>query len=388
MRFLILNAHYNEFLRWFYGEYPNLEQQPYVEQLRALDNSLSGLADFYPVNLRRLGHEAWNVWVNNEFAQKAWGKEHGVRTGRSREWRFRLRRGLVPWVSRIQVSAWFYNVLAAQIDYHKPDVLLNMETGLISTAFLRGVKGRSLLIGWANPGILTYQYYLIPYRQQLRQDWSIYDFLLAPQEGMVDHFNGLGIRTELLRHAFEPRILSTMRRCPEKTTSVSFVGLLNGGGYKKRRELLEILCARMTDDISVWASSCDGIPPESAIRRRHRGHAWGQDLYQITANSKIALNCHSELEEQFAGNKRLFDATGLGTLLITDRSKNLHKIFEPGKEVATYGDVSECLELVRYYLDHDEEREAVARAGQRRTLEQHTYYQRMQELVDITQKYL
>jgi spore maturation protein CgeB len=37
---------------------------------------------------------------------------------------------------------------------------------------------------------------------------------------------------------------------------------------------------------------------------------------------------------------------------------------------------------------HDEEREEIARAGQRRTLTEHTYYHRMQELVDIVQRYL
>ena len=48
----------------------------------------------------------------------------------------------------------------------------------------------------------------------------------------------------------------------------------------------------------------------------------------------------------------------------------------------------ECVELIRYYLDHDKEREAIARAGQKRTLTEHTYYQRMQELADLVSKYL
>lgn len=39
-------------------------------------------------------------------------------------------------------------------------------------------------------------------------------------------------------------------------------------------------------------------------------------------------------------------------------------------------------------LEHDKEREATARAGQQRTLREHTYYHRMQELVDIVCKYL
>jgi len=67
---------------------------------------------------------------------------------------------------------------------------------------------------------------------------------------------------------------------------------------------------------------------------------------------------------------------------------NLHEIFEPGKEVIAYRTPEECAELIQYYLEHEAERGAIARAGQERTLREHTYYQRMQELVEIVRKYL
>ena len=85
---------------------------------------------------------------------------------------------------------------------------------------------------------------------------------------------------------------------------------------------------------------------------------------------------------------RLYETTGVGTLLITDYKDNLHTLFEPGKEVVAYSSAEECVERIQYYLKHDDEREAIARAGQQRTLREHTYYQRMQELVDIVRKYL
>jgi spore maturation protein CgeB len=83
----------------------------------------------------------------------------------------------------------------------------------------------------------------------------------------------------------------------------------------------------------------------------------------------------------------LFEATGVGTLLVTDWKKNLHEMFEPGKEVVSYRTPEECAEMIQYYLEHNEERVAIARAGQQRTLRDHTYSKRMPELVDIIQKY-
>ena len=110
-------------------------------------------------------------------------------------------------------------------------------------------------------------------------------------------------------------------------------------------------------------------------------------MYKVLYNSKITVNCHGDLAV-YAANMRLFEATGVGTLLVTDWKENLHEMFEPGKEVVAYRTPEECAELIRYYLEHDDEREAIACAGQQRTLREHTYYQRMEELVDIVRKYL
>jgi spore maturation protein CgeB len=80
---------------------------------------------------------------------------------------------------------------------------------------------------------------------------------------------------------------------------------------------------------------------------------------------------------------RLYEATGVGTLLLTDEAKNLGELFEPGREVVTYADADDLAEKVRHYLAHEDERSAVARAGQERTLREHTYAERMRELVAI-----
>jgi spore maturation protein CgeB len=85
---------------------------------------------------------------------------------------------------------------------------------------------------------------------------------------------------------------------------------------------------------------------------------------------------------------RLFEATGVGTLLITDSKANLEEVFEPGKEVVAYRTPQECVRLARYYLEHEDERKAIARAGQERTLREHTYHHRVRELVETVGRYL
>ena len=111
-------------------------------------------------------------------------------------------------------------------------------------------------------------------------------------------------------------------------------------------------------------------------------------MYQILQSSKMTLNHHISVAGSFANNFRLYEATGVGTLLITDLRENLREMFEPDREVVVYRNPEECAEVIRYYLDHDEAREAIACAGQQRTLREHNYYNRMRELVDIVRKYL
>jgi len=118
------------------------------------------------------------------------------------------------------------------------------------------------------------------------------------------------------------------------------------------------------------------------------GTAWGIEMYQILQASKMTLNHHIGIAESYANNMRLYEATGVGTLLITDWKVNLHEVFEPGREVVAYRSPEECAEMIEYFLDHEKERQELAHAGQQRTLREHTYFCRMQELAGIVRKYL
>ena len=82
---------------------------------------------------------------------------------------------------------------------------------------------------------------------------------------------------------------------------------------------------------------------------------------------------------------RLYEATGVGTCLLTDWKPNLHELFEPDKEVVAYQSPEECVEKIKWLLEHPEERERIAQAGQARTLQKHTFAQRAIQLNEIIQ---
>jgi len=393
MRFLILSADYLEFLRWLYSEHPGLEKQPYEEQMQARNESLFGVADFYSSNLRKLGHEAWDIYTNNEFIQKAWAREHGIRFVEvipaeqaarmvlRRPWRMLaktpLRRCLEHPVRSALYSlgkgTWFYDILAAQIKHYKPDVLLNKDIVGISTRFLQEIKPRVKLLVGAHGSVLSE-----------KLDLRCYDLITSLIPDSVTEFRQLGVHSELHRLAFEPRILSYLKD-QKKTIDISFVGSLYDV-HSGRMHFLEVLATRF-GQMQIWGPGVSHLSKNSPIRKRYAGQAWGLKMYQVICKSVMTLNTHGD-KVAYAANMRLFETTGVGTLLITDWKENLHEMFEPGKEVVAYRTPEECAELIQYYLEHNDEREAIARAGQERTLREHTYYRRMQELAASVSKYL
>jgi spore maturation protein CgeB len=391
MRFLIVNTDYGGFLRQLYGQHSTLETAPYEDQMRARTESLFGVADFYSRNLRRLGHEAWDVYANNESMQRAWAREHGLsaKEARPREratYQILKRargaaantplRHLKPVLRPLlhlldSEQAWLYDVLSAQISHYQPDVLLNQNIGLASRFFQEAKPHTRLLVGQHAS--------VVP----KGQDLSVYDLMISSLPNLVDYFAQQGVTSELHRLGFEPAVLQRLGEV-KKSRLVSFVGSVFPA-HASRRQWLEYVCQRT--GVEVWGQA-NGLPQDSPVVNCHQGTAWGLEMYRIVRGSHMTLNHHIDVAENYANNMRLYEATGVGTLLVTDWKENLHEMFDPGSEVVAYRSPQECVELIEHYSNHREEREAIARRGQQRTLRDHTYYERMQELVDIVGRHL
>ena len=162
---------------------------------------------------------------------------------------------------------------------------------------------------------------------------------------------------------------------------MSFVGGLNPQVHEAGTALLERV-ARATE-VDFWGYGAAALSPESPVRRRYHGEAWGLEMYRVLARSRIVINRHIDVAEGYANNMRLYEATGSGALLLTDQGHNLGELFEPGREVLVYADAEDLVAKVRHHLAGHDERRSIAEAGQERTLRDHTYERRMAELAAI-----
>ncbi len=104
------------------------------------------------------------------------------------------------------------------------------------------------------------------------------------------------------------------------------------------------------------------------------------EVGRVYSQSRIVFNT------SIAGDvtMRVFEGTACGALVVTDAVANgLEELFEIGEEIVVFQDDEDLLRTVDHYLAQEEERAAIAAAGQRRTLREHTYAHRAQRILDV-----
>jgi hypothetical protein len=410
-RFQKLTTIYPEYLEMFLSYHPDFKQLSYEELYNRYVETHFGWADYYPRHLKALGNETQEVFTSFETLQKAWAEEHGL---------------------RYDQRNWFNEILFAQVRAFQPDVLFLEDLYLFDSNLRKQLREvcikRPVIIG---------------YRGAPTEDYASLkdvDVLLTCAPHFVEYMRQAGANAALLPQAFEPAILDAVGHMT-RDLDFTFVGsvVLRDGFHMQRYALIEKLLE--STGLNVWTSfdqpesgsrskrvllrlvgrarrtlqnagldsgffSGQGDGLKAALARTARAsdhsHPWknkgygaklhepvfGLANFRILARSRLTLNNHIDVAEDYAGNSRLFEATGMGACLITDWKRNLTEMFEPDSEVVTYKSPEECIEKVNYLLAHESERQVIAQAGQQRTLSCHTFERRSVRLDELIREAL
>lgn len=373
MRIVILDTYYAKFLAAHYARNPGLARQPSDEQRQSLLDAAFGTSDFYSRHLGELGCEAVDLIANCAPLQGQWARENGVPFS-DLALRVPHRFFRVPLVGRWLASLpGLMDVALAQIRALRPDILYCQDLSFFPGHVLRELRSHvGLVVGQiACP---------LPPKSFL----DGYDLILTSFPHFVPKLRAMGIASEYFRIGFDTRVLELLGPVA-KDTGVSFVGGISPA-HGKAVPLLERLAVETP--IEFFGYGAQLLPASSPIRARHHGEVWGLDMYRALARSRVTLNRHIDVAENNANNMRLYEATGVGTMLLTDMKDNLGELFDVGREVVAYRNVDEAIELIRHYDANPDEAAAIARAGQQRTLAEHTYRHRMAELVPILKRHL
>jgi hypothetical protein len=373
VRIALLDTYYPRFLAAHYAANSALAGATYNDQRQSLLDQVFGTSDFYSRHLCAMGHDAQDLVVNCVPLQKTWAKDADMSCNS-------LALHLPGRFMRLPLlGSWFSNlsglveIAVEQIKAIRPDVLYCQDLWFLPPQQLAELRAHTkLIVGQiASP---------LPPVTNLKG----YDLVLTSFAHFVPRIQAMGIASAYFRIGFDTRVLELLGAVP-KDIPASFVGGISRH-HGKALPMLEYLAD--STPIQFFGYGASSLERTSPVRAKHHGEVWGLNMYRALARSRVTLNRHINVAENNANNMRLFEATGVGSLLITDQKDNLGELFEVGKEVVAYNSAEEAAELIRYYTSHPEEAIAIARAGQARTLRDHTYQCRMEELAPLLEQHL
>ena len=390
---------------------PNWLSQSYLEQKAIWDAQFYVYGDSLSYWMKRRGNEAMDIVVDSISLQSSWARERNI---------------------DISTDTWRLDTILAQIGMYKPDVLYLQDIHAIPANVRKDLKIifpfiKVIVIFRGYPGgNLSYL-----------ANFCDADLLLVGAPQLVDKFSQLGSEAHLVYHSFDHRINRFLGKVPdENKIPFSFIGTLGFGSpeHQERANLLNMISTasdltvysddpwrnvsgkiRTVEVIGGVASGLIRYPLVKKVGRQllkykhlfprnvksyvkkmiSRGNVvsshlrfgtaifpgvHGLSMYQALASSKITFNVHSNAGRGAVENMRMFQATGVGSCLLTDWGKNITDLFEPDKEVVCYKTPEECIDKLRQLQSNDKLCAEIAKNGQLRVQRDHTTEKRVEQI--------
>ena len=270
--------------------------------------------------------------ADDELSQRAWAREKSLSSGSSDE-----------------------DIVLAQIEEHRAEVLYNVSPILYDSRFLRRLPGsvkRTLCWRAAPIG---------------RADLSQYDRCVCNFQGLLDQWARLGLKTAWFEPAHDP-VASEFGRNRDRLVDVAFVG-----GYsrhhRKRNLLLQRIAelgrehdirfhfslgraARLVNGIWPMRWLMPGLALEGPIRAVARPALYGRAMYQLFGNSRIVINAAIDMASEFRGNMRCWEALGCGAVMLSDEGA-YPRGMRARRDFETYHDADDAvLKIKRILADY------------------------------------
>ena len=152
-----------------------------------------------------------------------------------------------------------------------------------------------------------------------------------------------------------------------------FVGTLSLDRLKILKQLLIFKPA-------IFGYLPKSIQLDDNLKPFYCGEAWGKQVVKIYNQSKIILNFVPE-HMPVGGNNRTFEIPGCGGFQLASRCPT--QWFQPGKEIEIFSSISELKSKIKYYLEHDYQRQQIAQAGYLKAGKHHTYRHRFRKILAL-----
>lgn len=358
MKLLQIHSYYEPYLSYFYSRNPALVTSSFNEQIQALiDDGFTGCHIITPYMAE---HSIFGqlIVANCPFSQQAWAKENGF--------------------TNYSEGNWQSTIVAKQIETIRPDILyISHPIGYDST-FLRQLSWKpKFIFGWRAADIPA------------DMDVSTFDLMLTSCTVCKEALHNHGASVVELHSPGIPDCTWSLVKDTPMDTDVTFVGQWSESHQRRAAYLKEVgkspLGFRGEFSIAYHLLNPNIAQLPTGVAMYNRGPIFGIDMYRALRRAKIGLNGIIDFAGKEAGNMRMFEVTSVGSLLLTEHDDSVSRYFIPGEEVVTFKDIPDLIDKIYYYLEHEEERRAIAERGRLRCQAEHSLSQKVKRLYGILQ---
>lgn len=258
------------------------------------------------------------------------------------------------------------------LDQAAPELVLVIRGAAISAPMVASLKRETSAV-WANwfPDDLSSL-------ELILQAAVAYDHIFVAGTDVVAAVQGVGMpRAGYLPLACDPSIHRPMRSRDQFRANVVFVGRATPRRERLLSELVEF-------GLAIWGPGWR----KTALHDYCRGELLTlTDYVRAYAGASVAVNIHHTSDEGLVVdrgcNQRVFELAAIGVPQVVDDRADLHRHFDPRREVLVYHGGTEMKELVKEVLHDPACAEQIATAARRRALAEHTYMHRMRDLLSV-----
>lgn len=206
-----------------------------------------------------------------------------------------------------------------------------------------------------------------------------YTFVLSSFPWAPAEWSQLGISARYQPLAADPYVLEFIEQPKERDIEIVFIG---GAGHRhiwnRGTKLLNAVAEEFPEELHWYGYRGPDVPP--GLNDCWKGEAYGLDMYQLLARSKICLNRHGEIARKHGHNLRIFEAGLAGCFLVTECFEGLIPLTNGWH--TDYTSVESLVSLITQ-LDFEADWTCKIWPGKLHdfVLENHTYYERAEELL-------
>ncbi len=282
------------------------------------------------------------------------------------------------------ISALNKKILNA-LNVNTPDILLVDNKPYITSFTLKKIKKKYPAIKIIN--LITddpegrYKRTWKIFRSTLR----LYDILFVQRVVNINELKARGAkRVELCLRSFDPTFHRPMVFSKEEElkyhTNVGFIG-----NWESAREECIVYLIKKGLPVKVTGNNWEKGKDWPIIKNYFNSPGvYGDEYIRIINGMDIALHFlrHANRDEQ---DSRTFEIPACGTFMLAEKSEIHLSLFEEGKEAVYFETKEELLRKVKYYLDHDSERKAIAKAGYHRCISSgYSHEARLENVINKT----